>query len=97
MLIYGLHFQVLNVTSSLTPEWLQGSLFMLLWYLLFRAYQSRGLAAKTLWYSLAGFAFCWMYLVKFNSIALLTLPAIVAVFELRRSRKAWLSRSPPGR
>lgn len=90
VLIYGLHFQVLNVTSSITPEWLQGSLFMLLWYLLFRAYQTTGLAGKTLWYSLTGFVFCWMYLVKFNSIALLTLPAIVAVFDLWRSRKAWL-------
>ncbi len=90
VLIYGLHFQVLNVTLSITPEWLQGSLFMLLWYLLFRAYQIAGLAGKTWWYSMAGFAFCWMYLVKFNSIALLTLPAIVAVCDLRRSRKGWL-------
>jgi len=91
VVLYGLHYHTLTVSSSVTSEWLQGSLFMALWYLLMRAVRAHTLGQKTAWYTACGFLFCWMYLVKFNSIAVLTLPALMALYDLWRSRKlAWV-------
>jgi hypothetical protein len=85
-LLYGLHFQVLSVTSSLCPEWFQGSLVMLMIFLLHRAWHASKLQRRALLWVLAGSVAAWCYLVKFNAVALVGLPLLVAVAELRRRR-----------
>lgn len=89
LLAYGLHYQVLSLTSSATPEWLQGSLLMVLAYLVVSAARTEAPRRKLVLWGLAGLVFAWMYLVKFNSLALALLPAAVAAWEVWRSRRAW--------
>ncbi len=87
VLAYGLSYQALDVTSASTPEWLQGSLVMLEVVLLYRAWQAEGRRKLLLW-AVAGLVFGWLYLVKFNSVAMGWIPAAAAVAEVRRSRRA---------
>jgi hypothetical protein len=89
LLAYGLHYHVLSLTSSATPEWLQGSLLMVVAFLLLRAGETELERRKLLLWGLCGLVLAWMYLVKFNSLALLPLPAAAAAWELVRSRRAW--------
>jgi hypothetical protein len=84
VILYGLHFQILAVSSSSSPEWLQGSLVMLMMFVLHRAYIAVGNLRKTFLYGLCGFVLCWLYLVKFNSIALLWLPGLALGAEVFR-------------
>lgn len=91
VLLYGLHPQTLTVTSSMSPEWLQSSLIMLVAYLVFRALGTSDLRHKTLIWACLGSVFCWAFLVKYNSLFLIWLPATAALIELRRSRRAFLA------
>lgn len=87
VVLYGLHFQILTVTSSMGPEWLQSSLVMLIAYLAYHAWGISDLRGKTLVWVLIGFVACWAFLVKFNTIFLLWIPAFAALLEVRRSRR----------
>ena len=52
VVLYGIHFQTPTVTSSMSPEWLQSSLVMLVAYLTFRAWGSQ-ISASRAWSGLS--------------------------------------------
>jgi hypothetical protein len=88
VLFYGMHFHVFTATSSVAPEWLQGSLVMVIGFLLLKAWKADQLSWKIGYYGVIGFVACMCFLVKFNSIALLTLPACAMTADFFRSRRS---------
>jgi len=91
VLLYLLDFRSIFVTSTVTPEWLQASFNIVVICAVYWAYKSTNSRHKLLLYSLAGFLFAATYLVKFNSVFLLTCPALIAAADVRRSGKAVLA------
>jgi uncharacterized membrane protein YGL010W len=90
VVLYLLDFRSIFVTSTVTPEWLQASLNMVVICLSYWAFRAVRIRQKVFLYSLAGFLFTATYLVKFNSVFLLTCPALIAAVDLRRSGKSIL-------
>jgi hypothetical protein len=88
VVLYLLDFRSIFVTSTVTPEWLQASLLIVLIWAVYSAYAADDVRHKVAFYSLAGLVFTASYLVKFNSVFLLTCPALIAAADVRRSRKA---------
>lgn len=85
-LIYGLHWGAMSATSQINPEWLQASFLMAIAYLLYRGYQMPDWRGRFLRFAAAGFAFGWVFLVKYNSLYFVLL--IVAAILFARSL-AW--------
>jgi len=89
--LYLLDYRSIFVCSTVTPEWLQAGLIIVVYAIVYRAWKAVGLREKTLLYSLSGVLFAAAYLVKFNSLFLLTCPGLIALADLRRSRKSILA------
>lgn len=91
VVLYLLDYRSIFATSIVAPEWLQASLMMILICVVYWAYSSNSTRHKVLLYALAGFVFAAAYLVKFNSVFLVTCPGLIALADMRRSRKAVLA------
>jgi hypothetical protein len=88
VVLYLCDYRSIFVTSTVGPEWLQASLGIVLIGVVYGAYESTDTKRKLGAYSLAGLVFAAAYLVKFNSVFLLTCPALIVAADLRRSRRA---------
>jgi hypothetical protein len=88
VVLYLCDYRSIFVTSTVGPEWLQASVGIVLICVLYGAYDAADMRRKMGAYSLAGLVLAAAYLVKFNSVFLLTCPMLIVAADLRRSKRA---------
>lgn len=81
MFLWGTSISFLSGVSSMRPEWMQGGLIALSTILCLGAFLETRRYAKFALYALSFLIFVFAYLVKFNSLPLLSLFVVLLLFE----------------
>jgi dolichol-phosphate mannosyltransferase len=84
VLIAGCSARAMGTTSSVYPEWLQGSLLITAFSFAVFAFTAKSTLRKALFYSVAFAAFTWCVLTKFNAMPFL--PGLLAFFLFEKGR-----------